>query len=119
MERDEAVSLWEVSSEVAARYFVGYDKPMAGMTSLAVKVAGYGYALSCFPPPFHHVFGIHEQDSTVAVNASVSVMQAIDGRVVLVMASHGHQDILVRLYGNIGQFMYCKMGFPGRCGKGL
>ena len=102
MEGDKTVGLGEVGCEVSAWNLIGDDKPLVGMTCFAVKMTGDGYALAGFPAALNHVICVHEQNSAVAMNASVSVMQAIDGCVVLVMASHGHQDILVGLNGNIG-----------------
>lgn len=119
MKRNKTVGLGEVGSEVSSWNLIGDDEPLVGMPSLTAKMTGDGYALSCFPAAFNHVIGIHEQNSTVAVNASVAVMQAIDGCIVLVMASHGHQDILARFDGNIRQFMDGEMGLARWRGERL
>ena len=39
-----------------------------------------------------HVVLVHHDDSTRVVDAPVAVVIAVDGRVVLVVAAHGHQD---------------------------
>ena len=89
------------------------------MAFLPVKVAGDVDFLTRLPSTFYHIFCVHEDDPTVTMNATISVIEAVNGRVILVVAAKRHHDIVTGIDLHIREWMVSKVGAATGCGKRL
>ena len=83
-------SMWPCT----ARYIIRRDLEMWGAPGFALKVTGEIDELTLLEACLAHVIAIHENDTPAIVNTAIAVIETIDSRVELVVASYRHHPIL-------------------------
>ena len=86
-----------------------------GMALFTVPVPNQIHTVAGLPPTLGHFFRVHEHDTTVAFDAAVTVFQAVNRGVVLVVRPQGHHDVCAPvLRHQVRQLMECELGETAR-----
>ena len=115
--RDQHVRLGEVGGAAQARDIVGYDDELPRHPGLAAEVAGEIHHLRVLQAQRGDVFAVHQHHPPLAGEPAIAILQAIDGGVVLVVASHRHHQELAGLEVPLRQRVHGKARFPSGIGK--
>ena len=83
-------------------------------TLFALKMTGEIDEFSLLEPGFAHVVRVHENDSSAVVNAPVSIVEAVDRCIELVVAPDRHHPVLSGLQGLIFNPVNREFGFSFR-----
>ena len=92
--RDERVGFGKVRARTSAGDVVRDDPEVARGARLAAEVAGEIDVHTFVQTEGLDVLGIEQDDAAVAFQAAVAVVEAVERRVVLVVAAHGHHQKL-------------------------
>src|SRR5205085_7830869 len=80
----------------------------------AIEVACEINRLSLCESELLHVFRVEKDDAAAIMDSAIAVVQAIDGRVELVVAAHGHHQKLVWSERDGRKRMNCEIGSTRR-----
>src|SRR3954469_15365488 len=92
----ERVRLGEVGAGAALRDVIGDRGEPARRAGLALEVAGHVDHVAVAQPQAGNVRRVHEDDAPRAGKPAIPILETVDGRVVLIVAAHGHEEELAR-----------------------
>ena len=85
---------------------------MRGGPRFALEVAGEIDKLTLLETCLAHVIRVHEDDTPTIVNTAIAVIETVDSRIELVVASYRHHPILAWLQPLELDSMNGEFGFP-------
>src|SRR2546423_7515379 len=91
------VGLWKVSCSATARDLNRRDHKVSGDAFLAVKMTGQVDQLSLLQARSLHILQVHKNNPPPVVDAAITIVQAIDRGVELIVTAHRRHQILSRL----------------------
>src|SRR5208282_1515220 len=113
LQRNEYVGLGKISRRAASGNVIRHDEKMPGNAGLTLEVAGQVDRLAGREAQVTDVAGIHEHHAALVVDAPVAILQAVDGRIELVVAAdRGHYQ-LPGLQMMCGQWMNREVRLSG------
>lgn len=92
VQRDEGVGLGKVHGCAAFGDVIRDNEELVYAASLALVVGGDVDDLLSFEVERIDVCFVEEDDSTFALNSPVAIVETVDSGVVLVVATHGHEQ---------------------------
>ena len=93
----EHVGLGEVSGQIPSWKVDGDNLPRGRESFHTSMVTGQIDLISSLQPKFDHLMGVHHHHAPMTMYPAVAVIQAVDGRVVLIVAPEGHENETIGL----------------------
>ena len=108
---NKGVGFGEIGGGVAFGEVVGDGEEVGGGAGLAVEVTGDIDGLFSYNALCLHVFQVEEDDPAFVVNASVAIIESVDGGVELVVTAEGLEEELTGLGFHGGKVGGEEVGF--------
>ena len=109
---DEHVGFRKVGGDAGAGNRVGDDDKVCGQSCLTFVMADDVHYVAFGEIAFLHIQLVHEHDPPSRFDATVPVIQSINGGVVLIVTPDGHHKQLIRCQVNVRHGMNGESCFP-------
>ena len=108
---DQNIGFGKISGYTFGRNIVSNSDELVVNALLAVVFADQIQYITRFELFGFQVVGVHQDYPAFVVDAPVAIVQAVDGRVELIVGTDGHHQVLVWLQAMARQWSAGKMGF--------